>query len=581
VAKQTGFSDDADREGFLVVYPDGIEHNWNDGRGTTDAERLGVDDVKFVRALIEELTRTFPIDPARIYATGVSNGGIFTHRLGCELADVLAAIGPVIGPIASPMASRCRSSRPISVIGIQGTADPFIPIQGGEEGWQSGLGDGGLVESAEDTMALWAAKNGCAPTPRKDTLPARVNDGTHVQRIVYSPCRDGTEVHYYLVDGMGHGWPPKPPRSERLSGRTSQNLNATELIWEFFQPHPKSGADFERDTDEIRDNEPFDDGPMREDEQAEGDFGAPQSTQRLYDYFEQRCLRSGWKKVAVNVEGNERRLLWNGPRGEWRRGAIIVMHGGGGTFSNYCSNIRLGKPMVDFGKLALLNGFAVFSLDSTDGLSTDAEGNSCGKRFDSTAHADRPNVDVGFIKNVINEVIPRYRPQDSSDDIFVAGISNGGFMTTLAATQFADTIKAFAPISSGDPYGTYMDCRQELYSQRKNAAGTWRDNETGKEINQPGACVSDSYPNEEQWPSAPAGRMVAFKQFQHQGDAGVDFSCMQKTNKQLVRHGFQDDGAYVIPSQNRHILNHFWMAEYNAPLIDFFKRRALRTSGEN
>ena len=238
IAGQTGFREYADREGFLLACPDGIERNWSDGRGTTKAEQLGVDDVKFVRALIGALTRTFSIDPARIYATGVSNGGIFSQRLGCELADVLAAIGPVVGPIASNMVPRCNPSAPISIVAIQGTVDPFIPVQGGEEGWQTGLGGGGLVESAVATTELWASKNGC-PAPRKRELPVRVEDGTRVEQTTYAPCRGGSEVVLYLVEGMGHGWPPRSPQARRVSGPTSQNIDATQVVWEFFKAHPK------------------------------------------------------------------------------------------------------------------------------------------------------------------------------------------------------------------------------------------------------------------------------------------------------------------------------------------------------
>mgnify|MGYP001571063344 CR=1 FL=1 len=238
-AGQTGLSDYADREGFIAVFPDGIEHNWNDGRDTTDAYKAGVDDVKFVRLLIESLKSKLPIDASRIYATGVSNGGIFSERLACELADVFAAIGPVVGPIATNLAPRCNPARPISVVGIQGAADPGIPIGGGEQGGFGGLGAGGFVESAESTMQLWASKNGCGVPPTITKLPPKVNDGTSVTHYEYPRCREGVAVEYYIVEGMGHGWPPKRPQAPRLAGPTSQNINATDTIWEFFKAHPK------------------------------------------------------------------------------------------------------------------------------------------------------------------------------------------------------------------------------------------------------------------------------------------------------------------------------------------------------
>ena len=239
ITKQTGFAAKADKEGFIAVFPDGIKHNWNDGRDTTDAYKAGADDIKFVRMLVEQLKSRLLIDEKRIYATGVSNGGIFSHRLGCEMADVFAAIGPVVGPIATLLALRCNPAAPIAVVGIQGGADPLIPIGGGEEGGFYGLGDGGFVESADATMRLWAQKNGCLVTPLIADLPPTVDDGTRVKKYTYISCRNNAEVVYYIVEGMGHGWPPKLPQAPRLAGSSSHNINATEVVWEFFKTHPK------------------------------------------------------------------------------------------------------------------------------------------------------------------------------------------------------------------------------------------------------------------------------------------------------------------------------------------------------
>lgn len=238
-SRQTNFNAYADKEGFIAAYPDGIEHNWNDGRGTTDSEKLGIDDVKFVRALIEHLKGSLPIDAKRIYATGVSNGGIFSQRLACEMPDVFAAIGSDVGSIATNIAPKCNPSKPISVVAIQGTADPFIPINGGDTKHKEfGIGDGGLVESAENTMNLWASKNSCSAA-RKERLPVLVDDGTSVDKTTYSGCRDNAEVVYYIVNGMGHGWPPKKGQVTQISGPASGNIYATKVFWEFFKKHPE------------------------------------------------------------------------------------------------------------------------------------------------------------------------------------------------------------------------------------------------------------------------------------------------------------------------------------------------------
>lgn len=226
IMRLTGFSIVADREGFIVAYPDGINHQWNHD-----------EDVTFVRALIAHFSGEFPIDANRVYAAGVSNGGAFSQRLACEMADVFAAIGSDVGPLTTRAAGRCNPAAPISIVGIQGDQDLFVPIQGGAVG-EGAANAGALVESAEATMELWARKNGCASSPAVSTLPSQVSDGTSVTETRYSGCRNNTEVRYYIVQGMGHVWPPKPSRNPATTP-TSRNINATETFWDFFVNHPK------------------------------------------------------------------------------------------------------------------------------------------------------------------------------------------------------------------------------------------------------------------------------------------------------------------------------------------------------
>jgi polyhydroxybutyrate depolymerase len=155
------------------------------------------------------------------------------------MSDVFAAIGSDVGPIATNLAPKCNPSKPISVVAIQGTADSFIPINGGDTKHKGfGIGDGGLVESAENTMNLWASKNSCSAS-RKERLPVLVDDGTAVDKTTYSGCRDNAEVVYYIVNGMGHGWPPKKGQVTQISGPASGNIYATKVFWEFFKNHPE------------------------------------------------------------------------------------------------------------------------------------------------------------------------------------------------------------------------------------------------------------------------------------------------------------------------------------------------------
>jgi polyhydroxybutyrate depolymerase len=238
--KFTGFSALADREGFIVSYPAGLAQSWADGRGTTAADRMGIDDIGFVRDVIAEISSRHRIDPKRIYATGPSNGGIFTHRLGCEIGGTFAAIAPVIAGIATTLAPNCRPA-PLPIISIQGDADRLTPFRGGDEGGRRGAG--GRVEGSAATRELWRAINRCDPTPSIVKLPPRVQDRTSVTRITYSGCR--ADVVWYDIHGGGHRWPPGVlgPAAERVAERTlgvsSQNFDTTATIWAFFRAHPK------------------------------------------------------------------------------------------------------------------------------------------------------------------------------------------------------------------------------------------------------------------------------------------------------------------------------------------------------
>lgn len=231
VARVTGFSDLADREGFIVAYPSGLDRGWNDSR--TVPGRAEPDDVGFLAALVEHLARTYAIDRQRVYATGISNGGFMSYRLACERADLVAAIGPVAGLMPEPL--RCAPSRPVSVVQIHGTEDGLVPWAGGTVARNRGR-----TLSVADTMALWARLNGCPQTPQVAQEPDRdPRDGTRVRRESYAPCRAGTAVVLYAVEGGGHTWPGRDRSRLPFLGRLSRDLDATETVWAFFKAHPR------------------------------------------------------------------------------------------------------------------------------------------------------------------------------------------------------------------------------------------------------------------------------------------------------------------------------------------------------
>jgi poly(3-hydroxybutyrate) depolymerase len=306
------------------------------------------------------------------------------------------------------------------------------------------------------------------------------------------------------------------------------------------------------------------------------------SCRPLYQTLEDICAISGWKKGTVNVSNVEREYMWKAPR-VWKKGVIIVLHGGEGVDANICAatpkgisasltDTLRGVPMVDFGRRALEEGFAVISLNSTYNRVLDENGSTTGKRWDSFASADNgENIDIAYIQKMIDEVIPKMRPWRSSKAVYMTGISNGGFMTTLASTHLSGKVTAFAPVSAGDPYGTYIDAQEDVI-ERKCGPGTFIDSSTDMSIHQTGACKIEDLKNDIAVPVKT--RVIPFKQFHHNGDSGVDVSCMQKNVKLLETAGYKNDVTLLLgtPGMKRTIESHFWQPEYNESILTFFKK---------
>ena len=193
-AAMTNYNAVADQHGFVVVYPDGIDLSWADGRGASVPDRQGVDDVGFLVALADRLTQDFGIDRGKVFATGMSAGAFMANRLGCARADVFSAIAPVAGTLGSGFP--CAASQPVSVLEIHGTADDVVPFNGGPMVGRGGPSD---IVAAPAMAARWRELNGC-PAPVEDS-PA---PGIH--RFTSAGCNGGTEVAFVQIDGGGHAW---------------------------------------------------------------------------------------------------------------------------------------------------------------------------------------------------------------------------------------------------------------------------------------------------------------------------------------------------------------------------------------
>ena len=220
---------------------------------------------------------------------------------------------------------------------------------------------------------------------------------------------------------------------------------------------------------------------------------------------ESQCLAAGWQRLVIDAAGLQRAVLWKAPPTGWSRGALIVLHGGGGQHANFCvANSSTIAAQVRLTDLALAQGFAVFLPDSSDRI-TDTEGRLCGKVWDDEVGA-RANLDLPFLEHLMAVSMPALRPAGSRSEIFLAGHSSGGYMAVRAATKLADRVKAFAPVASGDPYGWFRNCTPRA-SDRVNVFGAAFDNETRLQIIEPGACQAATYPQEKTWEGATLGAM--------------------------------------------------------------------------
>lgn len=236
VAGLTRFSSLADRAGFVVAYPDGINGHWNDGRNVANfrSHREHIDDVGFIRRLIERLVGQLNLDSTRVYATGMSNGAMMCHRLGCDLSERLAAIAPVCGALPEDLPESCSDGLPMPVLAVNGTEDPFVPWSGGGVGL---LNKRGSVLSVPASIRFWVNRNGCATEPVETRLPQKdPRQGISTARDVYAAGRDQAEVIAYRVEGGGHTWPGGSERTARF-GKQSRDIDASEAIWEFFEKH--------------------------------------------------------------------------------------------------------------------------------------------------------------------------------------------------------------------------------------------------------------------------------------------------------------------------------------------------------
>jgi len=241
------FGREAQKRGWVVVFPQGVAKGWNDGRPLTslrDRRRKGVDDVAFLSTLIDHLHATRGIDRTRVYATGMSNGGFMSYRLGLDLADKIAAIAPVCANLAKVHDGK-RPARPVGLLAINGTKDPLVPYAGG---YVKVFGrKRGAILSVDETLRRWTAFNGCTKPPTTTALADKApKDGTRAYLVAWPACRKGARVRQIRIEGGGHTWAGGTQNLPRLLvGAMCKDFDAVPMIFAFFAKHrrvPKAPA---------------------------------------------------------------------------------------------------------------------------------------------------------------------------------------------------------------------------------------------------------------------------------------------------------------------------------------------------
>jgi polyhydroxybutyrate depolymerase len=229
--RESGFSLLADRESFIVVYPQGIGlgdlfRHWNSGHCCGKARKNNIDDVGFVLATVDDVARRNPVDRARLYLVGFSNGGMLAYRIAAEHPEVIAAVAVVSGTIGGvpaanePEWSVPRPKQPVPVLALHGRADIHVPYDGGRAVQSRGKSS---AISVSRSIGMWVDADGCDPEPKVESIA-----GARVERQTWFGCHDSAEVVLYSIDGWGHEW----PKSNLLDG-----FEAAATIWQFFERH--------------------------------------------------------------------------------------------------------------------------------------------------------------------------------------------------------------------------------------------------------------------------------------------------------------------------------------------------------
>lgn len=424
ITKMDGASE---KHGFIAVYPRGTRADgnevkryqrfWNVGegpQGTFNSNPIisRSDDIGFVKKILDDVSDKFNIDDTRIYATGFSNGAIFSYYLACHVSDRIAAIAPVAAPFWN-YPGDCQMKRAVSVMHFHGKDDKCAPYNGGPAGCEAGIAnEGRIFPSVENSINVWREIDSCSQEP-KGTYSN--GDATC---ITYSPCAEGTEITLCTMEGAGHTWPGGKPYSIPgfEIGETSYDINANDAMWEFFQKHPLTPAQKPATFQPFTPTEKY--GP--------GD----------YDFSLMHDGLNRIYKVHVPVSYTGQPLP-----------VVLAFHGGGG-------NAQGSVEFYGINGLADKEGFIVVYPEGTGKeLNGKVFGSWNAGRCCSPASENKID-DVGFIAKMIAKLKDDFTIDERR--IFAIGHSNGALISYRLACELSDQIAA---IAVGGAQDSFDNCR--------------------------------------------------------------------------------------------------------------------------
>jgi polyhydroxybutyrate depolymerase len=234
ISALTSFSKMADEKNFIVLYPDGIDNQWNYVKDVPGYSSMTQDDTGFLLALLNEISGQYSIDEKRVYVAGFSNGGFMTQRLACDAPERFAAFASVSAAGFGGMTELCQTPLPLSFLFIHGTADGVIPWQGLVRG------NGYMLTPVTDTLEFWSQYAGCKGEIVDTALEKKNQDAQTSVTLFSVGCAEGDEMLLYAVQGGGHNWPGVEGMiPEEFAGKVNTDIQASDVIWEFFSRHQK------------------------------------------------------------------------------------------------------------------------------------------------------------------------------------------------------------------------------------------------------------------------------------------------------------------------------------------------------